>query len=296
MNKAYILSLNEKADLTQQWDFGFLKAFLDGELWQTANWAGFDIKSVQTLPKCATALVAIPARHHKGLEKEINTEINKIDKVALFLMGDEEADFDIKHINHPNIKIWVQNPHMGKHDDYNRIGTGFPQHYRQYLKNKPYPDKKTDIYFSGQVTHSRRSELIDALETLENTYMIIEYRKTAGFTQGEKHDRYAEFMSGAKITPCPSGAVIPDSFRLFESLESMSIPIADQKTPKGEVMEYWDWLFQDITPFPKVDNFHNMSAILPDLLNNYEEAQHKIIAWYIAYKRKFAYQVMEFLK
>jgi hypothetical protein len=295
MNKAYILSLNKKADLLKQWDFGFLKAFLEGKLWKTYDWSGFDIKSVQTLSKCEKAIVALPARHHKGLEDKVDKELNKIDKVALFLMGDEEADFDIEKIKHPNIKIWVQNPHIDKHDNYERLGTGFPPHFKEHLDGKEYPKKDIDIYFSGQITHQRREEVVDVLNNMKAIYEV-ELKKTAGFTQGEPHDIYANKMSRAKITPSPSGAVIPDSFRLFESLEAMSIPVADQKTPDGQVMEYWDWLLKDITPFPKVNNFNAMFDFVPDILENYSVNQHKITAWYIAYKRRFAYQVMEFLR
>lgn len=292
---AFILSLNPEADLLKQWDFGFLKAFLTGDLWQTANWSGFDIKSVNTLPKAATGLVAIPARHHKGLEKEINAELQNIDKVVLFLMGDEEADFDVSVIEHPAIQIWVQNPHIGKHDAFNKIGTGFPEHYKNLLDNTAKPVKDIDIFFAGQITHERRVNLVDALLSLGNTY-TQEVIRTTGFTQGESHDIYANKMSRAKVTPCPSGAVIPDSFRLFESLEAMTIPVADQKTPEGIVSEYWDWLFGEITPFPKVNDFNAMAGFLPDVFDNYAELQHKIVAWYIKYKRNFAYKVMEGFK
>lgn len=293
--KAFILSLNPEANLLEQWDFGFLSAFLKGDLWQTNNWVGFDIKSCQKLSKCEKAIVAIPARHHKGLEEEINHELRKIDKVVLFLMGDEEADFDVDKISHPSITIWVQNPHMDKHDKYKRIGTGFPPHFKKYLDDTIYPDKETDIYFSGQVTHDRRIELVEALIEMYSKYKI-DLLQTEGFTQGESHDVYAKKMSQAKIAPCPSGAVIQDSFRLFEALEAMAVPIADQKTPSGRVDEYWDWLFKDITPFPKLSDFEAMKAVVPEILNDYARLQHKITAWYINYKRNFAYEVMKGLQ
>ena len=74
------------------------------------------------------AIVAIAARHHAGYEDQINQELDKIGNCVLFLMGDEEADFDVEKIRKNNMHIWVQNPHMGKHDNYDRIGTGYPQH------------------------------------------------------------------------------------------------------------------------------------------------------------------------
>jgi len=289
MNKAYILSLNPDADLLKQWDFGLLHAFLKGDLWQPASFTGFDIKSVSRLPKKAErAIVAIPARHHKGLENEVNEELKKLDKVVLFLMGDEEADFNVELIDHPNIDIWIQNPHIGKHDAYNKLGTGFPAHLKDNLPE--YNPKDIDIFFAGQITHQRRVELAEVLSDMN---YIIEIKKTAGFTQGDSPDVYYSKMQQAKIAPCPSGAIIPDSFRLFEALEMMCIPIADQKTSRGETMEYWDWLFSDITPFPKVTDWNALNDLTPDLIKNYDENIQKITSWWINWKREFAYKVMD---
>lgn len=285
--KAYILALNKDAHLTEQWDYGILKDLLEGNLWKPNNWQDFDIKEVDYLPKCDTALVAIAARHHAGYEETINDELSKIDNVVLFLMGDEEADFDVEKLRKDNIHVWVQNPHIGIHDDYNKIGTGYPQHIHSNLPDSL--DKEISIFFAGQITHDRRTELIDALDTVELTQRII---KTEGFTQGMKPKEYYKYLSSADFAPCPSGAVIPDSFRLFEALECMAIPIADNKTPDGEVLSYWDWLFNEITPFPTVSNWF----ALDEIIENTEDItafMHKQTAWWIKWKRNFAYKVME---
>jgi hypothetical protein len=287
--KAYILKLNKEANLLEQWDFGLVKDLLDGKLWRTPDWEDFNIKEVSKLPKLDKAIVCIAARHHKGYEAKINAQIKNISTVVLFLLGDEEADFDIDKITHKNISIWVQNPHKNIHDKYNRLGTGYPQRIKE---NTPrYSIKEIDLFFSGQITHERRTELIEALETINLEQCII--NRTNGFTQGLEASKYYDKMSKAVISPAPSGAVIPDSFRLFEALEMMSIPIADQKAPNKDPEEYWDWLFDEITPFPKINNWFAIKDIVQDVVVNYPSNIHKQTEWWIKWKRNFVYKVME---
>lgn len=288
---AYLLSLNPDAHIEEQWDFGLVKDLLEGKLWRTSNWIDLEFKSVDKLTKDDTAVVVIPARHHKGIEDQVNKQLNKIDKVVLFLLGDEEAEFDVSKINHTNIHTWVQNPHMGVHDQYHKLGTGYPQHIHKHVND--YQERVHNIFFAGQVTHQRRQELINVLEQLKQTDPSIEIHASEGFTQGLSHQDYYNYMFTSKVAPAPSGAVIPDSFRLFEALECMCIPIADQKTPNGQVMEYWDWLFADITPFPKVNDFNALRHIADELVDNYENLIHQQTAWWINYKRSLAYKLME---
>ena len=280
---AYLLSLDQDSNVADQWDFGFIKDFL------TSN--NLVIREVDKLPKIDKAIVCIPARHHAGLEQQIDVELNKIGHVVLFLLGDEEAAFDIDVIKHNSIHIWVQNPHMGKHDAYNRIGTGYPQHMKANLPSECV--KTTDIYFSGQVTHRRRLELMEVLLAMKSKAKYsVTFNSTKGFTQGDKPKTYYAKMMSARIAPAPSGAVIPDSFRLFEALECMCVVVADQKTPDDKVMEYWDWLFKDITPFPKVNDWNVLKVIAGEVLKDYPRNLHHQTVWWIKYKRDFAIKVM----
>jgi hypothetical protein len=280
---AYLLSLNPKANISDQWDFGFLKDFLiDND---------FTISNVKKLPKIDTAIVVLPARHHKDMEYLVNKQLANIKHVVLFLMGDEEADFVADLISHPSIHIWVQNPHMDIHDNYNRIGTGYPQHIHENVP-KTMPDKDVDVFFAGQVTHQRRVELIEGLNRVKHKYKI-NIVETNGFTKGESKKDYYKHMSESRIAPAPSGAVVPDSFRLFEALECMSVVIADSKTPDGRVLEYWDWLFNEITPFLRTSDWGVLRDFIPEILDDYTNRLHKQTAWWIMWKRNFKYKVLE---
>lgn len=268
--------MNPDANLLDQWDSGLLTDLLGDT----------KLKSVYRLLPAERAIVAIPARHHKGMEQEVNRELNKIDHVVLFLMGDEEAEFEVEKIKHDSIIIWVQNPHMGRHDDYHKLGTGYPKHIGQYMKPsiKIY-DRQHTMFFAGQVTHQRREELAEVVEAMEENDKSIMLLKTNGFTQGyEKSNYYARMMT-SKIAPAPSGAIVPDSFRLFEALECMTIPIGDLKTAKGDTMLYWDWLFNEAVPFPCVSNWNTLYGMIPELLEDYPNNMHHITAWWIKYKR-----------
>lgn len=288
---AYFLSLNPEANALRQWDAGFLLDFLKGNMWQPSNWQDFEIKEVTSLPKDERAIVVIPARHHKGLEEQVNKELQHIDNVVLFCLGDEEAEFYIEKIQHPSIHIWIQNGHIGKHDNYNKIGTGYPQHIKQFLSDKI--KKDLNMYFAGQVTHQRRLELIDVALHYEAEVGDSRVVRTKGFTQGEPPKDYYKYMCRAKVVPCPSGAIIPDSFRFFEALECMSIPVADTKTPTGEVMHYWDWLFNEEIPIPQVSEWDRLYGIMYESLENWPMNMHRQTAWWILFKRKFANKVWE---
>jgi len=287
---AYFLSLKSETPNRDYWDYGFLDDYINGRLWKTYEWVDYEQLEVMKLPKDSKAIVVVPARHHAGLEEKINKELQNIDKVVLFLMGDEEASFDVEKIKHPDISIWVQNAHPGRHDKYNRIGTGYPQAIRQ-LDGTPYK-KDLDVYFSGQITHPKRADMWASLEDYPGSIM----NKTGGFTQGVTPEIYYKYMSRAKVVPSPAGAVIPDSFRTFEAMECMAIPVADDKNSLETISNYWDWLFNDIAPFPRIQNSEAWPSVVAESVDNYNELIQKQTAWWIKYKRDFAYKIKEQLQ
>lgn len=282
--RAFLYSPNQNACIADQWDFGLLKDLLDdNEIDQTILF--------NHLPKEDKAIVVIPARHNFENVDIINKNLKNIKHVVLFLMGDEEAEFPVEKINHKSIHTWVQNPHMGIHDDYNKLGTGYPQHMKQYLPKKI---KKTiEYYFAGQITHQRRKELLDVLLAYDPTGKYGRTVASRGFTQGDSKKDYYTYLSSAKVSPAPSGAIIVDSFRVFEALECMSLVIADQKDPKGNVSQYWDWLFGEEVQFAKVDQWDRWFGLVPDMLEDYPANVHRQTAWWIQYKRKLKHKILE---
>lgn len=289
---AYLLSLSPEASVARQWDFGFLNDFLTGEMWQPPTWEGFDVQEVDSLPRVDRAIVVIPARHHAHLIDEVNHHLNRIKHVVLFLLGDEEADFPVEKLKHASIHTWIQNPHPGRHDSYHKLGTGYPPQ-SQIIFPTLTPEKTTDVFFSGQVTHKRRVEMLANLNEWRLQGNSADVTATEGFTQGLSHEDYYRRMVAANVAPAPSGAVIPDSFRLYEALEAMCVPLADERDPHGQIDGYWDWLFGEEVPFYKVKEWDNLVGWTYEAVEQFPANVHRQTAWWIKHKRDFAYKVME---
>lgn len=288
--KVYYLSLKPETPNKGYWDYGLITDLFANRLWKPYEHIDFEEVEVSELPEDDKAVVVIPARHHAGLEPEITGQLQKIKHVVLFLMGDEEADFDVEEIKHNSIHIWVQNAHPDKHDKYNRIGTGYPPHIR--LQDTMSYEKSKNVYFSGQVTHKNREVMYDAVLEYPNSVV----NRTAGFTQGVSPTEYVSMMSLAKVVPCPAGAVIPDSFRTYEALESMAIPVSDDRNSQGTISNYWDWLFGQIVPFPRIGNSDEWYGKIDEAVKNYDQEIQMQTCWWIEWKRNFAYKVKEQLQ
>lgn len=272
MTKAYYLSLKPDTPCAGFWDQTFINDIIDS--------LEIERVEVRKLPKDQKAIVVIPARSHFDIANKVNKELAKIDKVVLICSGDEERVFPVDQIRHPNIKIWVQNPHPDKDEIYDKIGTGYAPHD---LKDTVF-NKDIDVFFSGQITHRRRLEMQRVIgDSIPDTWHI---NYTEGFTQGFEPKEYFNLMSRAKIAPAPSGAVIPDSFRVFEALQTMAIPIADEVNPDGSIEGYWEWLFGETVKFPLLKKWESLSGYVDDILPNYTELVHRQTEWWINYKKK----------
>jgi hypothetical protein len=288
---AYFYSPNIEANVMHQWDAGLLTDFLMGELWRPPNFETFAIKEVRKLSKCDRALVAIPAAHNYEYVDEINKELNKIDRVVLFLNGDEENKFDVDAIDHPNIEIWVQYAHPDKHNEYNRYGTGYPAHMSEHMKEMPYY-KVIDVFFSGQLVHKRRMQMWDKMKRYEIGHEC-KLEGSKGFAQGLEHGEYYRWMSKAKFAPAPSGTVHPDSFRFFEALECMALVLADEESPSGHIKSYWEWMFKQVLPVIRVHNWESSIGYMNDAYDEWDQRIQAQTVWWINWKRNFSYTVME---
>ena len=275
---AYLYSHDGQDYANDKWDYGLLKEIFDKH--------GVDQTRVTEIPKADKAFVVIPGPQTAGNEELLSNELNKLSRVVLFINGDENARFDVSKIRHNNIEIWIQYPHE-KHDQYNKMPIGVPQHLK---KNAPeYKEKEYDVYFGGQITHSRRKELALVMPILKNSL----YGPTKGFSLGDKPKDYYAKLSSAKIAPCPSGAAVIDTFRFFESIELLTLPIADKLDPSMTETKFYKKMFGPEFPVESLDNWNNIQELLPDLLENYPSNMHKVVSWWIKYKRDLGSRIME---
>jgi hypothetical protein len=268
--KAYLYSVNQEDCAADKWDYGLLKQFF--------NKNNIKPDRVTTLPKTDRAFVVIPGPQNVDCEDQISEELNKIDRVVLFITGDESATFKVDKISHNNIEIWIQYPHR-KHSQYNKLALGVPQHLSNNLPQ--YQDKSYDVSFSGQITHQRRQELATVMPNIPNSF----YNPTAGFAEGLKPKQYYDKMFLSKIVPCPSGAMVVDSFRFYEAIEMLCLPIGDKLDSKMQRTDFFNFLFQGEHLIKTVENWNNLPNLLPELLNNYTSEMHQMVCWWIKYKR-----------
>jgi hypothetical protein len=275
--KAYLYSVKQEDCAADKWDYGLLKEFF--------NKNKIKPNRVTALPNTDRAFVVIPGPQNVDFEDQISEELNKIGRVVLFITGDESATFKIDKIKHDDIEIWIQYPHK-KHSQYNKLALGVPQHLSKNLPE--YQDKSYDVSFSGQITHQRRQELATVMPDIPNSF----YNPTNGFAEGLKPKQYYDKMFLSKIVPCPSGAMVIDSFRFYEAIEMLCLPIGDKLDSKMQRTDFFNFLFQGEHSINTVENWQNLPKLLPELLNNYTSEMHQIVCWWIKYKRDLFNELM----
>lgn len=277
MIKAYLYSHDGKDYANDKWDYGLLKEVFDK----------YEIEQIKatSIPQTNRAIVVVPGAQNLGHEDSINKEIQNISRLVLFITGDEEGRFDINKISHPNAEIWIQYPYE-KHNSLNKLPIGVPQHLKKLVPE--YPSKNYDLYFSGQITHPRRQQIAKVLPTLPNALFTL----TAGFAQGGEPRDYYKALASAKIAPAPSGAATMDTFRFFEAIEMLCLPIADGIDSKGNFIEFYKDLFGYEIPVEVSYNWSNLTKLVPKLLHGYPQNMHMVVSWWIKYKRDLGIKIM----
>ena len=278
MTNAYIYSIDPLDAADGKWDYGLLK-----ETFEKNNVSQIVVKEI---PKADRGFVVIPGQGNAGKEDAISKQLKNLDRAVLFITGDECAFFDVDKIDHPNISIWIHYAHK-KHEKYNKFFIGVPQHLKFNLPD--YPVKEYDIYFGGQITHQRRKQLSKVMPNLPNAL----YKPTEGFAQGEQPKEYYRTLSKAKVAPAPAGAQVIDTFRFFEAIEMLALPIGDRVDSKGEMIDYFNYVYPAEIPIEKVKNWNQLQEMLPNLINNYPNNMHQVVCWWIKYKRDFSIKVMK---
>lgn len=232
------------------------------------------------------AVVVIPARHHVDDIDAINDLLAELDWVLVILTSDEERVFPVEKLEHPNMRVWVQTPHVDDRADW-VLPVGWPPHLPGLLRNIDYPDRD-GWFFSGQVNNRRRKECVETLRGLAGGRLV----ETPGFTQGLPHDEYAAGLAHAKIVPCPSGPETVDTFRVWEALEAGCVPVVDCNTPAGDGSWYWSLL----APGSEVPWIRSWTD-LPDLVDLIEEGWpanvNRLSAWWQGYKRRLSQRLRD---
>ena len=276
------------------WDYSFLKDLLHGTVWKPAG--GYEFRHHDNFDEITTgAVVILPARSHKEHVAQLNNDLSKLEWCILFLMGDEDHEFPIDQLKMTHrMKVWVMSP-QEKTSSVPQVPfiNGYTPETNTLLKEfkDAFDKKQNDVFFSGQVTHSRREDCVAAIKELPEAVNLL-LNETKGFTQGIERGQYLKEMASAKIAPCPSGPCIQDTFRLYEALEAGVIPIADAKTPTmTEYDGFWTYLFASDPPFPVIHDWDTLPALVDDILPSWKHESNKVFSWWQMEKRSTAYKL-----
>lgn len=210
----------------------------------------------------------------------INTAVSKMSWCIFVSIGDEGTEFPLHLLSHPNSRLWVQTPlPTTKADRY--LIEGYPHGTRRVESRRD-----MNFFFSGQNTHLRRDRCMTALceYWLHNGNGV--YMQTDGFGKGMPQEEYLRFMSGAKIVPCPSGPLTPDTFRIWEALECGAVPIVDSRSLRDETQGFWPVVLGE-HPFPMIDEWHNLPEVMGHVLGDWDRLSRFCQYWWKSYKLQF---------
>ena len=233
------------------------------------------------------AIVTLPLEDNKYRIDQLNTDISKLPWVLVILTQNEYAAQQYREIKHPNMKLWLQS--CGKDDIADKfLGFGYPAIVENYYKPSP-TGRDNKWFFSGQITHMRRKQAAEVLKNRTDGLFI----GTAGFNDGLEYPEYIAAMARSKLVICPAGPETPDTFRLYEALESGCIPIVDMQDGRGnDRKDYWYKVFGKGFPLAMVDSWYSIDDVMNLELLNYDTRKVEINKWWINYKISFKEELL----
>lgn len=276
-----------------QWDQHTFELLFSNKLWLTP----YTFRHHKDFVEADGIILVVPQKYYVDKIDWLNEKVKQYKWLLYIGTGNEEGEFPIDRLEHPNKVVYYTTPHLKNTtmDVVNRFfGDGFaPQSEVLGEFAQEAMDKPLDVYFGGQITHERREQFLGASKVLKCNKEIF---TTPGFTQGyDDPKEYYKRMAKAKITPCPSGPHTPDTFRSYEALEAMSMPILDSRTPEdAQPTDYWNILFGEEPPMPvTLNDWESLNGHCLDILENWPSNINRTVAWWIGKKRQYA---LDFIK
>ena len=204
--------------------------------------------------------------------------------VLFISLGDEGGDFPYSGLDHANMRLWIQTPKPGRAKADRYLIEGYHPSTHSLMWRVADHDRDMDWFFAGQANHARRNSCVAVLSALDRGTLLA----TSGFQQGMPLADYYRHLSCAKVAPCPSGPLTPDSFRFAEALEAGAVPVLDAFAPDG-VTGYWDLVIPG-HPFRVVSDWATFPSVLSDLLAHFTAEQRIAQYWWRSYKLKMRQQ------
>lgn len=262
------------------WD----QAFLDW-LFAVELPGGFQFEHRQyAFPPSDEGVVLVTPGHWRDATA-INEDLYGRPWALVIITSDEEGLCPFWQIDLPNLSVWKQSPRadLAWYPD-RTLPLGWTPGTVE--RNEERPVKDLDWVFAGQqgFGNRRRDAALRALSRWGGDGRLL---ITEGFAQGMDRDEYTALMRRARVVPCPSGPQIPDTFRLYEALESGAVPIADATCPRGD-FGYWQRAFGRVE-FPIVEDWSTVGFVINEWRTTGKRA--RVLAWWEQAKRDWAWRL-----
>lgn len=296
------------------WDQCVLERLLDRSLWRPPNpveYVHHVIDDTAPLwlsswaieddgPLSDTGAVLVVPGAHNAHGEHVDRLVSLLESLPwwlLILTGDEERSFPIERLTiHERAAVWATSGRPGDERIAVTLGFGLQPAVLDALdaQNERLPKPPFRASFVGQDTHERRHEMVAAMRTLPPDdapmYLTDEFGGTAGPSgKGLTPDSYALTLTESAVVPCPSGPVIPDSFRLFEAIQAGAVPIADiVTTAHGREPTYWNTVCGGEVPFPTIVDWATLPAVIDVVMADWPVAANRAGSWWSMRKRELS--------
>ena len=170
---------------------------------------------------------------------------------------------------------------LAEHAGILTIPEGYSNATRRDGSWKPASERRYAWSFVGEVKASR-AEMVQAFADL--TPRCLESTASISHAGGRKISKiaYDEVLADSKLSPCPMGNAILETWRLYESLELGCIPIVEQRL----TLDYFTSLFgpNPIPTFLSWKRARRWAETMIDDAVRLDALQAEIAAWWLRHK------------
>jgi len=183
-------------------------------------------------------------------------------RFGIFHISDESYSFSINPYKFTDLILRNYPFFNDSYADILNIPLGFKSGFIGNINNSTVFDRKYIWSFAGDPNKSDRKLMKSSFGSVPGGYIF----ETNGFFDPNalSVSEYSNILNNTIFTLCPHGNVHLDSFRIYEALESGSIPVMIDRYSKY----YFSKIFEGSIPFLFFDNWTSAASSCVDLLKN----------------------------
>ena len=207
-------------------------------------------------------------------------------KIFLIHLGDETGIYDLSPVYGNCNHVW-RTFCTGRYFNNKKVDCIAVGYKSGVEINKKDLKRKYKWAFIGTPHKSSRHDLLFQLSSIQPSFS---YKTEKFHKKIMDTEEMTQVLSQTSFLPCPNGFVHPETYRLYEALESGCIPIVEN------AYKYYDRLFPD-NPFLKIDKWIEAKEIInkwteQKIIKKSEECNF----WWNKYKEKLQEDIKEKIK